>query len=301
MIGRQIGNTLLCLALCAPGAAAQSGRGANAGEDPSGVLRLGPLTRTPGELTEILSVMPQRLPKELLPDGATFVVGSSSPSLLVVVASVPPDVLREPWRLQWKLEDSGWISWTPGFFGFRPAVQGAAGRIAGVPGLANAGVTLQLCKGQDFADISFWQITDGPRYMRVAIGPESRRSCAARPTGSFGDVPLPSLEVPMGLGGGSSGSGGGLDDTTARTRIDLSRAPAGVTPETLAAEFVRQMAAAGWKVETGPTKDPAMSTARLSHRSRAGDPVTAMIVVTALSDTPFVDAIVRVVRNKPVR
>jgi hypothetical protein len=245
--------------------------------------------------------MPQRLPKELVPDGgATFVSGSSSPSLVVVVVSVPPDLVREPWRLQWKLEDTGWISWTPGFFGFRPAITGAAGRIAGVPGLANAGPTLQLCKGQDFADISFWRIADGARYLRLAVGPEARRSCAARPMGSFSDVPLPNIEIPAGLTGGSGGSGGGLDDTTARTRIDLSRAPAGVTPETLAADFVRQMAAAGWKVETGPTKDQ-MSTARMIHRSRAGDPVTAIIVVTALSDTPFVDAIIRIVRNKPVR
>jgi len=300
MVGRLVG-TALCLAFCTHNVAAQSGRGANAAEDPSGVLRLGPLSRTPGEPTEILSVMPQRLPKELVPEGATFVSGSSSPSLLVVVVSVSPDIVREPWRLQWKLEDSGWIRWTPGFFGFRPAITGAAGRITGVPGLANAGVTLQLCKGQDFADISFWRIADGPRYMRLALGPEARRSCAARPMGSFGDVPLPSIEVPVGLGGMSNGSGGGLDDTTARTRIDMSSAPAGVTPETLTADFVRQMAAAGWKVEAGPTKDQVMSTARLSHRSRAGDPVTAIIVVTALSDTPFADAIIRVVRNKPVR
>jgi hypothetical protein len=274
MVGRHVGTSLLCLALCAHIVAAQSGRGANAAEDPSGVQRLGPLSRTPGEPVEILSAMPERLPKALLPDGATFVAGSSSPSLLVVVVSVPPDIVREPWRLQWKLEDSGWISWTPGFFGFRPAITGAAGRISGVPGLANAGATWQLCKGQDFADISSWRIADGPRYLRLAIGPEARRSCAARPMGSFGDVPLPSIEIPVGLIGTSGGSGGGLDDTTARTRIDLSRAPAGVTPETLASDFVRQMAAA---------------------------PVTAMIVVTALSDTPFVDAIIRVVRNKPVR
>ena len=300
MVGRLVG-TALCLAFCTLNVAAQSGRGANAAEDPSGVLRLGPLSRTPGEPTEILSVMPQRLPKELVPEGATFVSGSSSPSLLVVVVSVPPDIVREPWRLQWKLEDSGWIRWTPGFFGFRPAITGAAGRITGVPGLANAGVTLQLCKGQDFADMSFWRIADGPRYMRLALGPEARRSCAARPMGSFGDVPLPSIEVPVGLGGMSNGSSGGLDDTTAETRIDMSSAPAGVTPETLTADFVRQMAAAGWKVEAGPTKDQVMSTARLSHRSRAGDPVTAIIVVTALSDTPFADAIIRVVRNKPVR
>lgn len=301
MVGRLIGTALLCLALGAHTAAGQSGRGANAAEDPSGVLRMGPLSRTAGEATEILSVIPQRLPKELLPEGATFVVASSSPSLLVVVVSVPPGIVNEPWRLQWRLEDSGWISWTPGFFGFRPAITGAAGRMAGVPGLANAGPSLQLCKGQDFADVSFWRNADGPRYLRLAVGPETRRSCAARPMGSFGDVPLPSIEVPFGLGGMSNGSGGGLDDTTARTRIDLSRAPAGVTPETLAADFVRQMAFAGWKVEAGPTKDQVMSTARLSHRSRAGDPVTAMIMVTALSDTPFVDAIIRIVRNKPVR
>ena len=64
--------------------------------------------------------------------------------------------------------------------------------------------------------------------------------------------------------------GGGLDDTTARTRIDLSRAPAGVSPQTLTADFVRQMTAAGWKVEAGPTTDQVMSRARMSHRSRAG-------------------------------
>jgi hypothetical protein len=34
-----------------------------------------------------------------------------------------------------------------GVLRFPPAITGAAGRITGVPGLANAGVTLQLCKG----------------------------------------------------------------------------------------------------------------------------------------------------------
>ena len=44
-----------------------------------------------------------------------------------------------------------------------------------------------------------------------------------------------------------------------------------------------------------------MVIARLSSASRAGDPVTAVLSVTALTGTPFVDASIRVVRNKPSR
>jgi len=44
-----------------------------------------------------------------------------------------------------------------------------------------------------------------------------------------------------------------------------------------------------------------MVIARLSSASRAGDPVTAILGVTSLTGTPFVDATIRVIRNKPSR
>jgi len=298
---RGCARVCLCLAVLSDAALAQRGQGANTLNDPSGVLGLGALAKSPADPIERLPAMPENFPGDLLPAGSKFIAGSSAPSLVVLVVEVPPAVIAEPWRYQWSLEDRGWISWTPGRFGFAPVSTGAAGRIVGVPGLTNAGMSVQVCKGQEFADISLWRLAEGPRYLRPAVGPDARRSCAARPFGAFTDVPLPSLEVPIGVRTNGSGGGGGLDDTEARTRLDLSSAPAGTSPETLAKEFVRQMQTAGWTLEGGPSGDGVMTAARMSGKSRAGDPVTALVVVTALTDTPFVDAVVRVVRNKPVR
>ncbi len=113
---------------------------------------------------------------------------------------------------------------------------------------------------------------------------------------TFSDVPLPMLELPASVRSTGGGGGGGLDDTEARTRLETS-----ISSESLATNFIGQMKAVGWRLESGPTTDGVMTVARMSIASRAGDPVTAMVIVTALNGTPFVDAVIRVVRNKPSR
>lgn len=51
----------------------QQGQGASIGSnDATAVLRSGPLSRMPGESLQVLSAMPDRFPRELLPEGAAF-------------------------------------------------------------------------------------------------------------------------------------------------------------------------------------------------------------------------------------
>jgi hypothetical protein len=43
-----------------------------------------------------------------------------------------------------------------------------------------------------------------------------------------------------------------------------------------------------------------MSVTRFVKLSKAGDPVTALLTLIRLGETPYVDAMLRVVRQKPV-
>jgi hypothetical protein len=72
-------------------------------------------------------------------------------------------------------------------------------------------------------------------------------------------------------------------------------------PEPMSAHFIPQFEEAGWKVQSGPMNDGLMLVVGFLGASRAGDPVTGQLILTAFPDTPFVDATVRFVRHKPVR
>jgi hypothetical protein len=109
------------------------------------------------------------------------------------------------------------------------------------------------------------------------------------------DVPIPALELPPGTRTGSMGGSYGIDEFESRARLETS-----LTGAALAAFFIPQMTAAGWKTLGPPAGDDHLSIARLTSSSRAGDPVTALLIFTALDGTPYVDAVLRVVRNKPV-
>jgi hypothetical protein len=73
-----------------------------------------------------------------------------------------------------------------------------------------------------------------------------------------------------------------------------------MTPAALAAHFTPQMTSAGWKIDGSPVGDAVMSVTRFVKLSKAGDPVTALLTLIRLGEMPSVDAMLRVVRQKPV-
>ncbi len=177
------------------------------------------------------------------------------------------------------MEDAGWLTVTPARSGFT----------TGGP------TATTVCRGAAFATFSSPVKIGDDRLIRVVAGPNTQRSCAAAGGSRFGDVPIPALQLPPGartMGGGGSG---GADDFESRARLQTTLGIAA-----LAAVLLPQMTAAGWTV-AGPTAgDAAVSITRLTATSKAGDPVTALLLLTALGDTDSVDAVLRVVRNKPI-
>lgn len=269
--------------IASPGA--QQGQGANiASNDATTVLRRGPMSRGPGEPVEVLTTMPERFPQELLPGGAGFAAAATSPSLTVVVLTLPSGDRFDFYKYQWRLEELGWTNAGSPRFGFN----------TGGPG--GGGIPFSMCKAGEFAQISVFRQPSGARFLRIGLGPEPRRSCAPMGIPVFSDVALPMLELPPEVRATGNGSSGGVDETQAGTRLETT-----LTPQSLAANFIAQLTEAGWRLESGPLGDDVMVVARLSSASRAGDPVTAILGVTSLTGTSFVDATIRVIRNKPSR
>jgi len=264
---------------------AQQGRGANIGSnDATTVLRSGPMSRMPGEPVEVLSAMPDKFPRELLPERAEFAAAATSPSLTVVVMSLPARERFDFYKYQWRLEELGWLSTGSVRFGFN----------AGGPG--GGGLPFFLCKAGEFAQISVLTQPSGARFLRLGVGPEPRRSCAPMGMRLFSDVALPMLELPPSVRATGSGTSSSTDETQANSRLET------VLPaESLASNFIGQLKEGGWRLESGPLGDGVLVVARLSSASRAGDPVTLILTLTSLTGTPFVDATIRVIRNKPVR
>lgn len=264
---------------------AQQGQGANIGSnDATAVLRRGPLSRMPGEPVDILSALPDKFPRELLPAGAEFAAAAASPSLTVVVMTLSARERFDFYKYQWRLEELGWLSTGSVRFGFN----------AGGPG--GGGLPFSLCKAGEFAQISVLTQPSGARFLRLGVGPEPRRSCAPIGMRMFSDVALPMLELPPSVRATGNSSGGSMDETQANSRLETT-----LSAESLAANFIGQLKEEGWRLESGPLGDGVMVIARLSSASRAGDPVTLILSVTSLTGTPFVDAVIRVVRNKPSR
>ena len=269
---------------------AQRGQGANATEDPYlAFLRAGggptmmrggpPVPADPGE---IIRTMPETFPKELLPADAAFMIAAVASTATTVVASVKSTTPFDQIRYEWKVEDSGWVRNRPSRGGF-------------VPESGAMSLPTTFCRGQDYANVTYRVAAPGEQLIRIALGKDPQRSCAPMGVSSFADVPMPLLAVPSQVRMMGSGSGGGLDETSSRTRLDTA-----MTLDAIVQHFVPQVRNAGWKVEHA-SADDVMSVTRFSGASKNGDPLTGMLIVTRLSDTPFVDAMFRVIRNKPVR
>ena len=182
----------------------QQGQGANIGSnDATAVLRSGPLSRMPGEPVQVLSAMPDRFPRELLPEGAAFAAAATSPSLTIVVMSL--------------------LSYANG--STSTSINGASKSSGGststargldLPSTARAAVRRPRCaRAGEFARVWVETRPSGARFLRVGLGPEPRRSCAPMGMRVFSDVALPMLELPPSVQAKGSGSSGGVDETQA--------------------------------------------------------------------------------------
>ncbi len=108
---------------------------------------------------------------------------------------------------------------------------------------------------------------------------------------------MPVLLPPSGLTAtGGFGGGGGIDEFTSRMRLDTTAAPQ--TPQAVATHYAQQLETLGWKVEGRASDSGALALVRMSTTTKTGDAVTAVLTITALPGTPYLDLRLQAVRNK---
>jgi hypothetical protein len=88
---------------------------------------------------------------------------------------------------------------------------------------------------------------------------------------------------------GGSGGGGGTDNWYTATRIQTDR-----SADDIRDHYIKQLIAAGWKVEGKHLHDDTMAVTHLS--STQGEPATAVLIIIELKDNVR-DVMLRTVRN----
>lgn len=246
-------------------------------DDVMSVLQRGP-TSLPGDSAELgVGPAPQGFPKEVLPPGAEVGAAAISARMTMVVAIASDltveDRLKEPSRLA----ATGWISAVPMPRGF---ASGPADR------------PITVCRGIEFVSMTYLERTAGGAFVRASLTSDPRRPCVARPDATFADLDLPVLIAPPGAKTTGGGAGGGADAMFSQTRLDTT-----LTPREVAAHYVRQLEAVGWKVEGRANEGDMVSVTRLSITSRIGDAMTAVLTIAALPGTSSLDLTLKFVRN----
>ena len=222
--------------------------------------------------------VPEGFPPELSFPGSEVVSVAASPTTTVVISRVAAGAPFDPARFEWSIEDRRWTSMAAIRFGFSP-----------VPAAEPT-----FCRGNEFVSWTYRTLTTGERLLRASVttAPQ-RRACAPPSTRALPDVAMPVLQLPAGVrrfgGGGSSGS---TNDAASSSRLQTD-----IATETLLSAMVPQMRAVGWMEQERIAGLAATSIARLVTDSRKGQPVTALLVFTAMG--PYVDALLIVTRNTP--
>ena len=230
-----------------PSLQAQQGQGAAASAPEAMLLLRAGLLSRPGELVEFLSTLPPTFPKELLPEGVTVEIASTSASITVVVSRVKAGTAFNVGEFGWKLQQSGWISNEPTPAGF--AMPGATG-----------GPLVAICKSGQF--VSDAGPTRGERRSAPAhrgcrrigsvVRAEWRRGIQRHPDAK---VRAPGRRRQQGGGGG----GGSNSESYQSAQLTTS-----MPSDALAKAFTDQLVAEGWKLEGQPVSDGTMTVERLT-------------------------------------
>ena len=245
------------------------------------VLGRGAIAR-PGDATELRAgPAPDDFPKDVLPPGAEVGAVSVSTSITTVVGIASDVAATDRRKEQSRLTASGWISEGPLTRGF------VIGAFEGM---------ISVCRGTDFISLRYVPRPAGGSFVRAALTRDPRRGCVSRPDMGFPDVDIPVLTAPPGLRTYGGSSGGGGDSIYSQTRLDTTQ-----KPQEIAAYYLSQMEAEGWKVDGRANEGDVVSVTRLGITSRIGDLITAVLTITAPKGSTSLDLVLIIVRNTPAR
>jgi hypothetical protein len=224
---------------------------------------------------------PADFPSVLLPPGTVPEVTAIANGFTTVIGShrtlSATDVIDQLPRVT----AAGWVTQGPSMRGFVSA---------------SAEAPVSVCRGRDFAAISFVRREAGGIYVRVSLRNDPRQLCVARPDFQFPDVKVPVLMAPAGARAVSGGGGGGADEMYSRSRLESV-----LTAREASAHYARQFERDGWKVEGRANEGSALSVTRFSTTSTIGDAITGVLLVTKLEGSNDLDLIVHIVRNQMSR
>jgi hypothetical protein len=215
-------------------------------------------------------------PDDLLPAGAEIAVSAVGDETTTVVATTPTLSASARVDYEQRLVAAGWTN-----------PERPTGFMASA-----TGPLVTVCRGSEFATVSFSPRPAGGSYVRAAVMTDTRRACAAQPSTAYAEMPLPSLAAPVGAVTGRASMGGTSDTVYSAVRIRTD-----IPVEAVGSHYAEQLTTAGWRVE-GQSGDPgAVSVTRLGATSPAGEAVTGLLVVTAIDGTGDLDVMLRVVRH----
>lgn len=243
----------------------------------------------------VVGSTPSDFPRELLPTGGTVLgaidygdsgeMRASRPDIVVIRRPESPDSAMAVLRAH--LDRAGWRA--PAY----PEMQMSGGGFT--PAYFDAGQRLALCRDSASVTGSVMRRAEGGSLVQISHRRGDRNTiCDDRRRQMMmdrmppGQIQLPTLRLPAGARGGSTGTGGGMDYRESNARIETAMSPAD-----LLGHFSAQLTAEGWTlVQRLAEGNAAVLTARKSDT--AGRVLYGTLVVTRLEGDAR-DALFRVV------
>jgi hypothetical protein len=223
--------------------------------------------------------LPPDFPAEILPKGTDVRLSATNKIHSTVVGLAPSLTVFELPPHFIAVNRSGWIGRGPG-----------DGLMIGPDPPA-----VDLCRGTDTARLDFVPLPGGGLAIRARHSREPSVRCDTSVFGanSFHDVAMPIL-VPSGFR--TFGSSGGVGSERSDSEIHgFTSADAENTAKELASQLVK----GSWTLVSQPRVGP-VTVIRARNASAAGDPVTALLVITPVSESSQMNLWLHVVRHKPV-
>jgi hypothetical protein len=241
----------------------------------------------PGDNFDIKIGAPAGFPADLLPKGVSPAVSTTSERQVTVVAEAPQLTMGGLLAYERELTAAGWIN--PSSMSMRGLMSSTS-----VP-------ALNVCRGDQYATLSFAERKAGGVYVRASLTSDPRRgSCVAmpRPISFFADIDLPQMPPPSNTPSMGTGSSSGSDHHHQQVRLETATSPGDI-----AAHYTSQLEKAGWKREAR-VSDDGLVAVRYTMQSRSKDTVVAILMVTSLpvaTGNKQVEVSLRLLRVDPAR
>jgi hypothetical protein len=238
----------------------------------------------PGDNFDIKIGAPENFPADLLPAGVKPAVSTTSERYVTVIAEAPNLSSKETLAFERELTARGWIN---------PSAMSMRGLLS-----SSMMPSLNVCKGDQYAMLTFSPRAAGGSYIRVSLNNDPRRgSCinTPRPMSFFADVDVPQMFPPANVRAMGGGTSSGTDHYDQTVRMETTMSPGDV-----AAYYAGELEKAGWKRD-GRANTEGVSVVRLSSVSRAKETVVAIVTATAMPDGKQIDVSLRLLRVDPRR